>query len=111
MPRFTIEGLKLEELLGLVITGGWAPYELRCCPAAINLVRSMNAGGRITGIICHGGLIAISAHIVAGHKATRSLGIEDDLVNAATAWVDESAFRDGNQVWGRIVGALVDSNT
>jgi protease I len=30
----------------------------------------------------HGGLIAISAGIVKGHRATGSLGIKGDLVNA-----------------------------
>jgi protease I len=48
-------------------------------------------------------LVRLSAGIVAGHKATGSLGIKDDLVNAGATWVDKSAFRDGNQVWGRVV--------
>jgi protease I len=58
------------------------------------------------GIICHGGLVAISAGIVKGHRATGSLGIKDDLVNAGATWVDEAAFRDGNQVWGRVVADI-----
>ncbi len=56
------------------------------------------------GIICHGGLVAISAGIIArDHPTTGSLGIRDDLVNAGGRWVDEPAFRDGNLVWGRVV--------
>jgi protease I len=31
------------------------------------------------------------------------VGIKDDLVNAGAKLVDESAFRDGNLVWGRVV--------
>ena len=38
-----------------------------------------------------------------GHRATGSLGIRDDLVNAGATWTDEPAFRDGNLVWGRVV--------
>jgi protease I len=57
-------------------------------------------------IICHGGLIAISAGIVKGRRATGSLGIRDDLINAGATWVDEAAFRDGNQVWGRVVADI-----
>jgi protease I len=34
------------------------------------------------------------------------LGIKDDLVNAGATWVDEAAFRDGNQVWGRVVADI-----
>ena len=45
----------------------------------------------------------ISAGIVRGMKATGSLGIKDDLVNAGAIWVDEPAFRQGNVVWGRVV--------
>jgi protease I len=40
---------------------------------------------------------------VAGGRATGSLGIRDDLVNAGATWVDEPAFRDGTLVWGRVV--------
>jgi protease I len=54
-------------------------------------------------MICHAGLVGISAGIVKGHRATGSLGIKDDLINAGATWVDEAAFRDGNLVWGRVV--------
>jgi protease I len=53
-------------------------------------------------------LVAISAGIVRGRRATGSLGIKDDLVNAGASWVDEPAFRDGNQVWGRVVADIPD---
>jgi len=58
---------------------------------------------KIVGLICHAGLVGISAGVVKGHRATGSLGIKDDLVNAGATWVDEPAFRDGNLVWGRVV--------
>ena len=61
---------------------------------------------RGTWFICHGGLVAISAGIVRGRKATGSLGIKDDLVNAGGKWVDEPAFRDNHLVWGRIVADI-----
>ena len=61
------------------------------------------------GIICHGGLVAISAGIIgSGRPATGSLGIKDDLVNAGARWVDEPAFRDGTLVWGRVVDDIPD---
>ena len=89
---------------GLVIPGGWAPDKLRRYPAVTDLVRSVHDAGKPIGIICHGGLVAISAGIIArDHPATGSLGIRDDLVNAGARWVDQPAFRDGNLVWGRVV--------
>jgi protease I len=90
----------------VILPGGWAPDKLRRYPVVTDLVRQMDAAGKLVGIICHGGLIAISAGIVKGHRATGSLGIKDDLVNAGATWVDEPAFSDGNQVWGRVVADI-----
>ncbi len=105
-PTTTIDGLQANELFALVVPGGWAPDKMRRYPTVTKLVSEMNAAGKIIGIICHGGLVAISARIVNGRKATGSLGIKDDLVNAGATWVDEPAFRDGNLVWGRIVADI-----
>ena len=105
-PNVTIASLQSDSLFGLVLPGGWAPDKLRRYPAVTNLTREMDSAGKVIGIICHGGSIAISADIVRGHRATGSLGIKDDLVNAGATWVDEPAFRDGNQVWGRVVADI-----
>jgi protease I len=107
-PTTTIEGLDAQELFALVIPGGWAPDKLRRHKAVTELVRSMNEAGKPIGIICHGGLVAISAGIVGGRRATGSLGIKDDLSNAGATWVDAAAFRDGNLVWGRVVADIPD---
>jgi protease I len=93
----------------LVIPGGWLPDKLRRYDEVKDLTRSIHDAGKPIGIICHGGLIAISAGIIqAGHRATGSLGIKDDLVNAGARWVDEPAFRDGTLVWGRVVDDIPD---
>jgi protease I len=105
-PDTTIESLNGVELFGLIIPGGWAPDKLRRYQVVTDLVNRMDTAGKPIGIICHGGLIAISAGIVKGHRATGSLGIKDDLVNAGATWVNEPAFRDGNQVWGRVVADI-----
>lgn len=107
-PDTTIESLRAEELFALILPGGWAPDKLRRHSAVKNLVREMDGQGKTIGIICHGGLIAISAGIMKGRRATGSLGIKDDIVNAGGTWVDEPAFRDGNLVWGRVVADIPD---
>ena len=109
-PDTKIEDLDADELFGLVLPGGWAPDKVRRYKVATDLVAKVNEQGKIIGIICHGGLLAISAKIVAGKKTIGSLGIKDDLLNAGATWVDEPAFRDGNQVWGRIVADIPDFN-
>ncbi len=87
----------------LVVPGGWMPDKLRRYAAVTGLVSAVHGAGKPLAIICHGGLIAISARIVAGGRATGSLGIRDDLVNAGATWVDDAAFRDGQIAWGRVV--------
>jgi protease I len=105
-PDVAVDAIRADDLYALVIPGGWAPDKLRRSAAVLTLVRDMHAAGKIIGIICHGGLVAISAGIVRGRKATGSLGIRDDLVNAGAEWVDAPAFRQDNLVWGRIVADL-----
>jgi len=105
-PDCTIESLDAGKLDGIVLPGGWAPDKLRRYPVATDLVRKMDHARKPLGVICHGGLLAISAGIVKGHRATGSLGIKDDLINAGATWVDETAFREGNQVWGRVVADI-----
>ncbi len=106
-PDTTIESLKTEELSGLLLPGGWAPDKLRRYDAVKNLVREMDKAGKVIGIICHGGSVAISAGILReGERVTGSKGIKDDLVNAGAAWVDEPAFRQDKHVWGRVVADI-----
>ena len=95
-----------ETLDGLVVPGGWGPDKLRRFDAVLNLVRQMDAQGKIIASICHGGWVLASAGIVRGRKATGSRGIRDDMVNAGAEWVDAPAFRDGNLVWGRVVADI-----
>lgn len=106
VPTTRIDSLRSDDLFAVVVPGGWAPDKLRRHTAVTGLIREMNSQGKTIAIICHGGLVAISAGIVKGSRATGSLGIKDDLVNAGAVWVDEAAFRDGNLVWGRIVADI-----
>jgi protease I len=95
-----------EDYDAVLVPGGWAPDKLRRYEAVLVLVREAYQMGKIVGAICHAGLVLISAGIVRGHRATGSLGIKDDLINAGAVWVDEPAFREDNVVWGRVVADI-----
>ena len=103
-----IKKVNAAEFDAVVIPGGWAPDKMRRYEAVKSFVQEMYRTGKIVGLICHAGLVGISADIVKGHRATGSLGIQDDLINAGATWVDEPAFRDGNLVWGRVVADIPD---
>jgi len=107
-PDATAEQVQAGDFDGIVVPGGWAPDKLRRYPAILELVREIYGQGKIVAAICHGGSVLISAGIVKGHKVTGSKGIKDDLVNAGGEWTDLPAFRDGNQVWGRVVEDIPD---
>ena len=103
-----VEELAAHDFDGLVIPGGWAPDKLRRDESVKRLVRAFHKEGKVIGMICHAGSVAVSAGIVRGRPATGSLGIKDDLENAGATWVDQPAFRDGNLVWGRVVADIPD---
>ncbi len=100
--------LKPADFDAVVVPGGWAPDKMRRYDDVKNFVKAIYDAGKIVGLICHAGLVGISAGVVKGHKATGSLGIKDDLVNAGATWADEPAFRSGNLVWGRVVADIPD---
>src|SRR4028119_1623809 len=97
----TADEVDAGTLDGAVIPGGWAPDKLRRYPEITGLVRAVHERGKTVGIICHGGLVAISAGIVGGARATGSTGIKDDLENAGATWVDKAGLRGGDLGWGR----------
>ena len=107
-PDTKIESLHANDLFALILPGGWAPDKLRRYSAVKDLVQDMDSQGKTIGIICHGGWIPISAGIMKGRRATGSVGIKDDILNAGGTWVDEPAFREGNLVWGRVVADIPD---
>jgi protease I len=98
-----VDAVSADTVDAVVVPGGWAPDKLRRYDAVKNLVGKAYHQGKVVGLICHAGLVGISAGIVDGKRATGSLGIKDDLVNAGATWVDAPALRDGNLVWGRVV--------
>lgn len=104
-----IADAKADDYDGLVVPGGWAPDKLRRYDEVKDFVRSIYNQGKIIGLICHAGLVAISAGIIPpGSRATGSLGIKDDLINAGAVFINEPAFRDNQLVWGRVVADIPD---
>lgn len=92
----------------VIVPGGWAPDKIRRYESVKTILKEMYEAGKIVGMICHAGLVGISAGIVRGHEATGSQGIKDDLLNAGATWRDDPAFRSGNIVWGRVVPDIPD---
>src|SRR5215469_12173102 len=72
-PDVSIDEAPHADVLdGIVIPGGWAPDKLRRHPHVLQLVRDLDAQGKVIATICHGGWVPISAGILRGRKATGS---------------------------------------
>jgi protease I len=85
----------------LLVPGGWAPDKLRRFPEVLEIVRTMNADGKVIGEICHAGWVLISAGILKGKKVTSTPGIKDDMTNAGAVWENVPVVVDGNLVSSR----------
>ncbi|RJE90605.1 type 1 glutamine amidotransferase [Paenibacillus sp. 1011MAR3C5] len=90
-----------EEIIGLLVPGGWAPDKLRRYPKVLSLVQELNAADKPIGQICHAGWVLISAKILEGRQVTSTPGIRDDMENAGATWHDEPVVVDGNLISAR----------
>lgn len=86
---------------GLLVPGGFAPDRMRRDPHVLQLCRDIHAAGKLLAFICHAGWVPISAGILRGRRATSTVGIRDDMVNAGVSWVDAPLVVDGNLVSSR----------
>lgn len=91
-----------DELVGIVVPGGWAPDKLRRDADVLRLVREMNDAKKMIATVCHGPWVFISAGIVRGRRMTSTVGIRDDVENAGAEWVDAPVVIDGNMVTSRL---------
>ena len=98
----------LMNMMGLLFPGGWAPDKIRRYDSVKRFVADFYHQDKVIGMICHAGLVGISAGIVSGLEAIGSEGIKDDLINAGAIWKNLPAFRSRNVVWGRVVADIPD---
>lgn len=86
---------------GIVIPGGYAPDHIRRHPAALKLVKDLDAQGKLIACICHGAWVLCSAGVLKGRKGTCFFAIKDDMINAGARWEDAEVVVDGNLVTSR----------
>jgi protease I len=93
--------LRASDFDGLLVPGGFAPDRMRRDVHVLGLTREIAAAGKLVAFICHAGWVLISAGILKGKRATSTVGIRDDMVNAGALWVDAPLVVDGNLVSSR----------
>ena len=91
-----------EKFDAVLLPGGAKNAEaLRLDQLAQEFVRHMDQMHRPIAVICHGGWLLISAHLVKGRHLTSYKAIQTDFVNAGAFWYDKEVVRDGNLVSSR----------
>jgi protease I len=103
-----IRDMEADDFQALVIPGGFMPDKLRRDPKVLDIVRQFSRDGKLVAAICHGGWIPISAQVYRGVRATGSLGIKDDLINAGALWEDAPVVVDRHYVSSRKPDDLPD---
>lgn len=90
-----------DDFDGVVVPGGYAPDHIRRHPKANQLVKELNAQGKLVASICHGLWVLCSAGVLKGRRATCFFAIKDDIVNAGARYEDAEVVVDGNLVTSR----------
>jgi protease I len=99
--ELSIKDLQVDDYIGLIIPGGYAPDKLRQDPKVLEITRQLFEKGKLIAYICHAGWIPISAGIIKGIKCTSYETIKDDMINAGANWVDEPVVVDKNIISSR----------
>lgn len=89
------------DLDGVIVPGGYAPDLIRRYPRANQLVKDLDAQGKLVAAICHGLWVSCSAGILKGRRTTCFFAIRDDVVNAGGLYEDSEVVVDRNLVSSR----------
>ena len=95
------EEVAASQFDGVVVPGGYAPDHIRRHAKANQLVRDMDAQGKLVAAICHAAWVLCSAGILKGRKATSFFAIKDDVIHAGAQWSDAEVVVDRNLVTSR----------
>lgn len=93
--------VNLDDFIGIVIPGGYAPDHLRRSKEIIHLVRNMSEKGGLIAAICHAAWVLISAGILNDRDATCFFSIKDDLINAGANYMNQEVVVDHTLVTSR----------
>lgn len=95
------EQARADDFDGVVVPGGYAPDHIRRYAKANQLVKDLDAKGKLVAAICHAGWVLCSAGILKGRRVTSFSAIKDDVINAGAKWEDAEVVVDRNLVTSR----------
>ncbi len=101
--------VKGGDYAGIVLPGGAASWLLRDTPAVLQLVREMNAEGKMVAAICAAPIALEAAGVLSGRRITcyPAEAVVADIPSAAEI-TTEPTVTDGNIITGRGPGAALE---
>lgn len=81
------DAVKVEDYVGLFITGGRAPEYIRLNPRVIEIVQEFFAAKKPVAAICHGPQVLTAAGVLKGVKATAYPAVGPDITLAGGTYV------------------------
>jgi len=96
----------LDEVVAVIIPGGFAPDKMRQNKAMVNLVKKAFNACKVIAAICHGGWMLVEADICKGKDVTGFIAIATDLKNAGGNYIDKEVVVDDNLITSRIPSDL-----
>lgn len=94
-----IENVSPKDFQALLIPGGVdACLRLRNQEPVLELIRSLDAAGKIVAAVGEGTWVLASSGVIRGRMATGPRTIKDDLKNAGAKWSDDPVVVDKNMI-------------
>ena len=97
----SIDEVRPEDYLGLLIPGGHSPDHLRADQRFVEFVRRFDGLKRPLAAVCHGPQLLLSARLVRGRTLTAWTTVQGDLELAGATVKDEQVVVDQNWITSR----------
>jgi deglycase len=97
----SIDEVRPEDYIGLLIPGGYSPDHLRVDQRFVEFVKRFDGLRRPLAAVCHGPQLLLSARLVGGRTLTAWPTVQGDLEQAGAKVKDEPVVIDQNWITSR----------
>ena len=110
--NLTLDEVKVDEYVGLVIPGGGSPARLEKHPRSFEICRLFMESEKLVAGICHGPRLLLRAGLLKGRTMTCLHGVANELPDDWKArrygrYLDQAVVVDGNLITSRTPGDQV----
>lgn len=106
VAELSLDDVRVEHYVGLVIPGGYSPGNLEKHPRSMEICKEFAAAGKPIAAICHGPRLLVRAGLLRDRVATHLWSVNDELADAwregsVRGYVDQAVVIDGPYLTSR----------